>query len=46
MINKEEIKNYIKIFLQNKIQHFRIKEMYRMYKNDIDISKVIIIVEN
>lgn len=45
MINKEEIKNYIKIFLQNKIQHFRIKEMYRMYKNesknDIDISKVI-----
>lgn len=45
MINKEEIKNHIKIFLQNKIQHFRIKEMYRMYKkesrNDIDISKVI-----
>lgn len=45
MVNKEEIKNHIKIFLQNKIQHFRIKEMYRMYKNesrnDIDISKVI-----
>ena len=45
MINKEEIKNYIKILLQNQMQHFRIKEMYRMYKNegknDIDISRVI-----
>ena len=45
MINKKEIKNYIKILLQNKMQNFRIKEMYRMYKNesknDIDISRVI-----
>ena len=43
--NKEENKNNIKLLFKNEIQKFNIKEMYRLYKNEvknnIDITKVI-----